>query len=164
MPLVQFPGKIDAPPSSSLSNLLLALRLVKKSEGGQSSLPSHITSNISSCLGIVRMVPLSWEKMGNPRLPFLNVPMVLVAQHSLGDVVTKLLHLLANVAEESIAWPPPYRHDCVHWAFAQMHRHCCARSDRVRSYFTLFYTQFVTPNSYDSCFQSIHQHFWRDIF
>ena len=49
------------------------------------------------------MVSLSWVKMGNPWFPFLNVPMVLIAQHSPGDVVTKLLHLLANVAEESIA-------------------------------------------------------------
>ena len=103
MPLAQIPGKIDAPPSSGLSNLLSALRLAEKSEGGQSSLPSHITSNISSCLGIVRMVPLSRVKMGNLRLPFLNVSMVLVSQHSPGDIVTELFYLLANVAEESIA-------------------------------------------------------------
>ncbi len=39
--------------------------LVVEGEGGKSSLLSNIATYISSCLGIVRVVPLPWVEVGN---------------------------------------------------------------------------------------------------
>ncbi len=79
---------------------------------------SHITSNVSPCLGIVWVVALPWVKMGDPWLFFLDVPMVLVSELSPGDIVAKLLNLFVDVVEEDIARPSPNHHYSINWSFA----------------------------------------------
>jgi len=103
MPLAQILWQKDAPPSTLLQLSTCHHQLVEERESRQPDPSSHITSNIPPCLGVVRVVVLSWVKMGDPWLPFLDVPMILIAEHASGDVVAKLFNLLADIAEKSVA-------------------------------------------------------------
>ena len=53
--------------------------------------------------------------------------------HALGDVVGELVDLFSDVAEPRVARPTTNKHDGVDWYLVEIHCHCCARADGMRS-------------------------------
>ena len=79
------------------------LNLVAEGHRGQLDTPRQITTNILPCLGVVWVVLLPGVQVGHPGFNLGDVAVEHETAHPLGDVVAKLLDLLANVAQESVA-------------------------------------------------------------
>ncbi len=62
-----------------------------------------VASNISSCLGILRMIPDSWVIWGNLGVDIWDVPEVLAGKHHFGHVLAEFHHLFSDVLEEGVA-------------------------------------------------------------
>ncbi len=63
----------------------------------------RVATNISSCLGVFRMIPDSWVIWGNSGVGIWNVPEILAGKHSLCHILAEFHHLFPNVVEEGIA-------------------------------------------------------------
>ncbi len=137
--------------------------LVEEQEGWKPDTSSLFTSNISPCLGVVRVVSLLWIKMRDCWVSLQNVAMKLISKHPKGDIVAKLFNLVLNVTEKGIAWSSPDHHDGVEGAFAKLHCHGCTRSNQVSAYLTFLYPNFVISHCSDSTFKCFCHWFWGDV-
>ncbi len=63
----------------------------------------RVATNISSRLGILRMIPDSWVIWGNSGMDIWDVPEVLTGNHPFGHVLAEFHHLFSDISEEGIA-------------------------------------------------------------
>ncbi len=115
----------------------------------------HVATNIPSFLGVFRMIPDTWVIWGNTCVDFWDVPEVLAGKHSFCHVLAEFHYLFSDVVEESVAWPSSYKHDHEHWAFPQLHCHCCTQSNWVCANILLFDSKFYLSDSHYCISQGI---------
>jgi hypothetical protein len=77
----------------------------------------RVTTNISSCLGVFKIIPDSWVIWGNLGVYIWDVHEVLAGKHPFSHILAQFHHLFSDVLEEGVAWPSPYEHDHEYWAF-----------------------------------------------
>ena len=140
--------------------------LCVKGKGRQPNPSRCVASNISSSLGVISMVSLSWVVDGDspviddlgriidqysPRTNLGNVTKRTKIEHSFGDIARELFHLFSDVTEEGIAWPSPHEHNCVNRYLAKVHFHRCSGSKGVCAHFVRFESKNFTSNCCACC-------------
>ena len=63
----------------------------------------HVATNISSCLGVLRMILDFCVIWGNSGVDIWDVPEVLAVKHPFGHVLAEIHHLFSDVLEEGVA-------------------------------------------------------------
>jgi hypothetical protein len=63
----------------------------------------HVATNISSCLGVLRMILDFCVIWGNSGVDIWDVPEVLAGKHPFGHVLAEFHHLFSDVSEEGVA-------------------------------------------------------------
>ena len=128
--------KLRLPSTSDTQLLVIDLDLsVELGEGRERHAPRRLATNIFSCFGIVRVIPLARVQMGDPRFKIWGVSVEEIFYHSPGHVVAELLDLLPDVFQESVAGPASDHHDHIDCYLVQKHGHRGSGTQGVRSYF-----------------------------
>eukprot|EP00956_Cyclotella_meneghiniana_P042462 scaffold248476_cov125-Cyclotella_meneghiniana.AAC.1 len=89
-------------------------------ECGEAAVAGQVTTDVSPHLSVVGEVVLLRVQVRDSWVCFGDVPVELMFNHSLGDVVAELFDVLE---EECIAQPSSDHHDGINWHFPEVQSH-----------------------------------------
>ena len=128
-------------------------------EGREFYSPRQITTNISFCFGVVRMISLTRIQMRYPGFYFRDVIKHQIFDHSFCHIVAKLFNLFSDVFEEGVAGPAAYHHDNINRYLVQGHCHSGSGAQRVCSNLGDFETKLCFPDCFCRGPQRVHHFF-----
>ena len=70
------------------------------------------------------MIPFPGVYVKHCRYQIRDVAVELETNHSVRDIVTKLLDLFSDISQKNMTGTSPNYHDCLDWTLPQIHRHC----------------------------------------